>query len=865
MSKRFQWVVGGGLVVGILLLALGAGTIDNTVYAPNLLVYTNASIRGTATIGVATVTNALTLQSATASTLASFNASKVAGSVANGTGLLRNNGSGSFTWDNNPASGANWVADGSGSDLNGAAAMKSAAVTNALTAGTLGVSGATVLHDATVTNGVTAGSVTVVTNLSVAGTATMSSATVSNLLSAGSLSVATNATVGGTEFVNYVVATNGVAGDATGFINIITDRHYDAVVPVTTTITAAIGSITDSSVSKRYCVYVPNGTYAETVDMTSVTWVDVIGQSRTGVVVTSSSQVTDTFKIGGRNVMLAHMTILHTNAFGDTPQYPIHADTSLTPANDLAATEIVYDCTVTAQGAGAKSGIGIGLHPNERIILANCDFTSSNNAGVYIHNWTSGAASAPSEAYVVNCTGVSTAASPNGNGLWYYNYGTAQPDVLSVVGGNFTGPDHGFFVTNIVAGAGETRVFISPTTTYSSLSTVGTVTFATWLPSSMTQVPRLRGYTGNINTGPNGTTITDGVTPSTATGNWVFNGQLNVGVATNAQFGARIFRTVNSTQDGTLLVQTTQPNSGDQPSYGILSRNYLTQVNQTNSFSASAINGQLQNLSTGTNGGGYSITAFTYGGGFRQSSTTIPVTYAYGADLVETVDANCATVTNLKGIASEATIGSGSTVNNLRHFEVVDATGSGTLTTQYGFYAPAMSKGASIWGLYLIGGSNYLGGRLGLGTTTPQEQLEVAGNIRVSGTANSIQGGHTNVIATSGTPQTLFYISVPNTNSLSGDIIWKLFATDGTDTQSQVGHTLFDSVAKSTTVTAGVTSITNAAVCSGGTTLSGGLTANVATNNVLAIQATLTTSLTTTNMLIKWRIQTPSVYSVTAL
>lgn len=135
----------------------------------------------------------------------------------------------------------------------------------------------------------------------------------------------------------------------------------------------------------------------------------------------------------------------------------------------------------------------------------------------------------------------------------------------------------------------------------------------------------------------------------------------------------------------------------------------------------------------------------------------------------------------------------------------------------------------------------------------------------ITTTGAMIKGGKQTVITTSGTPQTIFYISVPNTNSLSGDIIWKLFATDGTDAQAQTGHTLFDSVAKGTTVTAGLTSITNTAVVTGGTTLSGGLTANVTTNNVLAIQATLTTSLTTTNMLIKWRIQTPSVYSVTAL
>lgn len=272
------------------------------------------------------------------------------------------------------------------------------------------------------------------------------------------------------------------------------------------------------------------------------------------------------------------------------------------------------------------------------------------------------------------------------------------------------------------------------------------------------------------------------------------------------------------------------------------------------------VNSGLVGLSSKASGGNPvdAIGVFGYG---RESENSGGASYTVGGKFVSDTSTNAGSVAantgGYMGVWARADTSPSVASAGTLYGVYSTATGKSGDTTYGGSFSA--SGGTANYGLVVNSGN------VGLGTLTPSEKLEVSGNIKVSGTGNSIQGGHTNQIATSGTPQTIFYVSVPNTNSLSGDIIWKLFSTDGTDVQAQTGHTLFDSVAKGTTVTAGLTSITNSAVVTGGSTLSGGLTANVTTNNVLAIQATLTTSLTTTNMLIKWRIQTPSVYSVTAL
>lgn len=152
-------------------------------------------------------------------------------------------------------------------------------------------------------------------------------------------------------------------------------------------------------------------------------------------------------------------------------------------------------------------------------------------------------------------------------------------------------------------------------------------------------------------------------------------------------------------------------------------------------------------------------------------------------------------------------------------------------------------------------------GRLANGTAAIWGTNKVNyGQIAVSG----VQGGITKVL-TSTTAASLLYISLPNTNFIGGDVIWEVGATDGSDVQSQTGRTRFDAVAKGTAVTATTTSFTNSAALTGGSTLTVAIAANTATNNVFALGATATTSLTTTNLVIKWRLETPSTFTVNAL
>lgn len=125
------------------------------------------------------------------------------------------------------------------------------------------------------------------------------------------------------------------------------------------------------------------------------------------------------------------------------------------------------------------------------------------------------------------------------------------------------------------------------------------------------------------------------------------------------------------------------------------------------------------------------------------------------------------------------------------------------------------------------------------------------------------QSGYTKV-CTSASSNALFYVSVPNTNMIGGRVLYTVNSTDGTDAQQITGTAQFGAVGKGTAVTANVTDVQNTSTVSAGT-LTASLTANVSTNNVFALMVTPTTSLTTTNLTVKWRLETPSTYTVNPL
>lgn len=131
------------------------------------------------------------------------------------------------------------------------------------------------------------------------------------------------------------------------------------------------------------------------------------------------------------------------------------------------------------------------------------------------------------------------------------------------------------------------------------------------------------------------------------------------------------------------------------------------------------------------------------------------------------------------------------------------------------------------------------------------------------GRTNGVFGGTTKVL-TSAAATDIFWVSVPNTNRIGGHVIYTVSATDGTESQEVTGDVKFGALAKGTTVTAGIKDDQITPIVSTGT-LTAVIASNTATNNVYALGLTATTSLTTTNLVIRWRLETPSIYTVNPL
>ena len=276
----------------------------------------------------------------------------------------------------------------------------------------------------------------------------------------------------------------------------INDRSYRFAI-VTTTIAAALAAITDASPAKRYALLVPNGTYAEEIQCKD--WVDIIGASRSGAIITSTSQTADTVVMGGKNCRLANLTIRHTTNLGETQKYPVHCDGS---TSTMMTVGVIVNCTVEALGANPKSTIGIGLWGAQRLYLVDSSFTTTLASGdaIYAHNQ-SGAQATPSEFYVINC-----AASGGAYGLEYQNIGAQVSDWMAVLGGTFSGSTNDIAVRNVLAGAGESYCYISSEVSAPSISLVdptkrlSTMLVATIPPASQGQRPQWGAVWADSNT-----------------------------------------------------------------------------------------------------------------------------------------------------------------------------------------------------------------------------------------------------------------------------------------------------------------------------------------------------------------------------
>jgi hypothetical protein len=88
--------------------------------------------------------------------------------------------------------------------------------------------------------------------------------------------------------------------------------------------------------------------------------------------------------------------------------------------------------------------------------------------------------------------------------------------------------------------------------------------------------------------------------------------------------------------------------------------------------------------------------------------------------------------------------GAGNSISKAVAFygELMQKAGSGTIANTYGLWVNASTTGTNNYGAYI-------GGKTGIGTSTPAEQLEVVGNVKINGTP-----GTEGVIFPDGTKQT---------------------------------------------------------------------------------------------------------------
>jgi hypothetical protein len=80
-------------------------------------------------------------------------------------------------------------------------------------------------------------------------------------------------------------------------------------------------------------------------------------------------------------------------------------------------------------------------------------------------------------------------------------------------------------------------------------------------------------------------------------------------------------------------------------------------------------------------------------------------------------------------------------MTTLKHIEINNASGAGSLTNQYGLYINNLNKGtAANYAIYAAGGSVYLAGNVGVGVTAPVEKLELSGAIKLGTSAANTTG-----------------------------------------------------------------------------------------------------------------------------
>lgn len=188
-----------------------------------------------------------------------------------------------------------------------------------------------------------------------------------------------------TDGVSGVVLPEKIAGDAykTTHIYVGSDCYF-------TTINAANNAITDNTEKNRYIIHILKGTYNET--FRTKNYVDYVGDNKHQCIINyisddESDYVNRSTIFAETDSRIANLTIRTTGS-----KYPIHADANY----GSPYTVTIEDCIIKHDGFvdttinPGGTGIGIGLHYKQNVIIRRCVVAGTTNvfgvASVYCHN-----------------------------------------------------------------------------------------------------------------------------------------------------------------------------------------------------------------------------------------------------------------------------------------------------------------------------------------------------------------------------------------------------------------------------------------------------------------------------------------------